>query len=354
MTTASRFVLFTSISFTRQLLMVMLFNAIVALIIYRLVAEAEFIFNLIISELIGLSVFSCLHAVYRIRFYYSKRNNTRFSFTLLALVLGSIMGVLFASTFVILMIDISAADFMIKHYDNIIQNVLFGLIFGAVIIHYLMSHESLSKATSELQKHKLSIVENEKTIIESQLKLLQSQIEPHFLFNTLSNIIGLIDREPARSKIMLESLTHYLRATVDYTRRDSAVIEDEIKMISAYLDIFKERMGARLQYEIDVDQELYNLPLSPMLLQPIVENAIKHGLEPKLEGGFIQITGNYNNNKIIFNIEDNGCGIEQESGDGVGLTNVQQRLKAMYGDRAAITLQNIKPRGLRVSIEIPC
>jgi LytS/YehU family sensor histidine kinase len=216
-----------------------------------------------------------------------------------------------------------------------------------------MSRESLFNATAEIQENKLSLLASEKTIIESELKLLQSQIEPHFLFNTLSNVIGLIEVDPTRSKSMLESLTHYLRATLDYTRRESAIIEDEIKMITAYLDIFKERMGKRLTYQIDITPKLYHQPFAPMLLQPIVENAITHGIEPLINGGHILITGQLINDMIKLTIEDNGNGITQDSGNGVGLTNVQQRLKAIYGENAVLELQNNDPHGLRVTFEIP-
>ena len=153
-----------------------------------------------------------------------------------------------------------------QHYIEIIRNIFFGIVFGAIIINYFLSRVKIAKAETELQKHKVTLLDNEKRMLESNLKRLQSQIEPHFLFNTLSNVIGLIEKNPARSKVLLESLTHYLRATLEYTRQETATLEDELNMIAAYLSIYKERMGSRLQYKINVPHEMYAMPFPPMLL----------------------------------------------------------------------------------------
>ncbi|MFV2056551.1 MAG: sensor histidine kinase [Thiohalomonadales bacterium] len=350
---SSTFVLFSSISIVKQFTITLLFNSVIAFLLYRLLFEDSFLNNLIVSQLIGLSIFGSLHGVYQFRHHYFQQSNISFAVTLLSLIIGSVAGVSLVAIFSVIVNGITITDFFIARYDLVFQYLFFAFLFGAVIIHYFMSRETLSRATIELQEHKLSILANEKTIVEGELKLLQSQIEPHFLINTLSNVIGLIENEPRRSKILLESLSHYLRATLEYTRRDSAVIKDELNMITAYLDIFKERMGDRLKFNIEVDQQLYHLPFAPMLLQPIVENAIRHGIDPLINGGEIFIKGRYDNQKIIFLIEDNGGGLEQESGDGVGLTNVQQRLKALYGNEASLDLQNTQPTGLRVTIAIP-
>ncbi len=349
----SKFVLFSKTSLTKQVIVVLLFNTIIALLINRFVGRANFYHNFIISQLIGISIFLCLHSVYRFRYYYFHKTDRKFSVTFVSLILGTIIGVSFATIYIVSASRVTITDFLASSYDNFIQNLLIGLLFGSVIIYFFMSRENLLNAKAKLQEYKLSILDNEKRMIESKLKLLQSQIEPHFLFNTLSNIIGLIEKEPTRSKTMLESLTRYLRATLNYTRQESAVIEDELNMITAYLNIFKERMGERLKYKIDIDKKLYQYPFPPMLLQPIVENAIKHGLESSIEGGSIKISGQYYKNKIRLIVEDTGSGLEQESGKGVGLSNVQQRLKALFGESATLILHNRQETGLRVIIELP-
>ena len=272
---------------------------------------------------------------------------------MLALILGATVGV----SILLVVSAISTNNGLIETFQEnlaeVAQVMFTAMIFGAIIIYFFISRERLLLAESELQKHQIAVLDSEKQMLENHLKILQSQIEPHFLFNTLSNIIGLIDKNPARSKLMLESLTQYLRKTLEYTRKESASLEDELNMIAAYLAIFKERMGDRLQYEINVCQRLYTMSFPPMLLQPIVENAIKHGLEPKLDGGYVNITGDIGKHNIKFIIEDSGKGLNKQVGNGVGIANVSQRLRAIFGEGAALVLEDNKPTGLRVIIEVP-
>ena len=117
--------------------------------------------------------------------------------------------------------------------------------------------------------------------------------------------------------------------------------------------IYKERMGSRLQYKINVPHEMYAMPFPPMLIQPLVENAIKHGLESQINGGYINIFGIHNNEKVRLHVEDSGVGLVDEMGNGVGLANVQQRLNAIYGPSASLVLEDNKPNGLRAIIEVP-
>ena len=119
----------------------------------------------------------------------------------------------------------------------------------------------------------------------AELKTLRAQVEPHFLYNTLSNVVSLIEREPKTAKHMTERLIGYLRHTLDASRREHATVGDELEIIADYLEILRIRMGERLWYSLEASDAVRAMPLSPMLLQPLVENAIKHGLEPKIEGG---------------------------------------------------------------------
>jgi LytS/YehU family sensor histidine kinase len=182
---------------------------------------------------------------------------------------------------------------------------------------------------------------------------MQAQIEPHFLFNTLSNVLGLIDSNPNRGKSMLQSFTDYLRSTLAYTRIDSATLEDEIKIVSAYLDIFQVRMGKRLTYTIEISPEILGIPFPPMLLQPLVENAIKHGLEPELQGGHIEIRAAKSGDRIRIVVADSGQGLKGDSGTGVGITNIQKRLHALFGSKAVFRLEDNLPHGLRAVVEVP-
>jgi len=342
---SNAYILIESVSLTQQLLLTIIFNTVIAFLIYTISSNNIFVGNFIASQIIGLSIFSAFHLVYYLRFRLQHHCNMTLFWSVLALIIGAVMGV--SIEFFL------SANRLGNYPENIIPNLFIGIIFGTIVINYFISRIKVSNAELELQKNRITLLDSEKRMLESNLRCLQSQIEPHFLFNTLSNIIGLIDKNPTRGKAMLQSLTHYLRATLEYSRMDSATLEDELKMIEAYLTIYKERMGHRLQYKINVPDTMRSISFSPMLLQPLVENAIKHGLESQVKGGFVNITGLYNKDTIKLIVEDSGIGLNDEVGKGVGLANVQQRLNALYGEQACLFLEENKPTGLRVIIEIP-
>lgn len=195
----------------------------------------------------------------------------------------------------------------------------------------------------------------------AELKTLRAQVEPHFLYNTLSNVVSLIEREPRTAKHMTERLIGYLRHTLDASRREHATVGDELAIIADYLEILRLRMGERLTYRIEADDATRALPLSPMLLQPLVENAIKHGLEPKIEGGCVTVTARPRAeadqpHTLEIVIEDTGLGFgasPETAGAGSGLANVRARLQALYGDAAKLSIEQ-PAVGTRLSLRIPC
>ena len=189
----------------------------------------------------------------------------------------------------------------------------------------------------------------------AELKTLRAQVEPHFLYNTLSNVVSLIDLDPATAKHMTERLIGYLRNTLDASRRDNATVGDELAIVADYLEILRLRMGERLAYGIEATDVVRALPLSPMLLQPLVENAIKHGLEPKIEGGTITVSALVYAGVLQIRVEDTGLGFgvaTDTAGSGSGLTNVRARLKALYGDAAKLTIEQPQ-EGTRICISLP-
>lgn len=200
-----------------------------------------------------------------------------------------------------------------------------------------------------------SVARSDKERATAELKTLRAQVEPHFLYNTLSNVVSLIDREPATAKRMTERLIGYLRHTLDASRRDNATVGDELAIIADYLEILHLRMGERLSYAIDADDATRALSLSPMLLQPLVENAIKHGLEPKIEGGRVTVSAAAREGQLEIQVEDTGLGFgvaTDTAGSGSGLANVRARLKALYGDAAKLAIEQPK-EGTRIRITVP-
>jgi hypothetical protein len=190
---------------------------------------------------------------------------------------------------------------------------------------------------------------------EARLKLLQAQIEPHFLFNTLANLQALISVDPARAQEMLRHLDGYLRATLATTRNDRGTLAEEFALLKGYLEILAIRMGPRLAFELDLPQALADAQLPPMLLQPLVENAIRHGLEPKVEGGCVRVSAREAGKEVVLEVEDTGRGFGNGSspGTGVGLAHVKERLAAVYGAAASIETSENPGGGVRVKLRLP-
>jgi signal transduction histidine kinase len=180
---------------------------------------------------------------------------------------------------------------------------------------------------------------------ENQLRLLQSQLEPHMLFNTLANLRVLIGLDPQRAQAMLDRLIGFLRATLTASRQDQHALAAEFRHTDDYLALMAVRMGPRLSVKLHLPDELATLPLPPLLLQPLVENAIKHGLEPKVEGGRLDVSARREGRQLVLQVRDTGVGLGAAGGaggaaggTGFGLEQVRTRLATLYGARAALTL----------------
>ncbi len=192
-------------------------------------------------------------------------------------------------------------------------------------------------------------------LAEAQLKMMQAQVEPHFLFNTLASVDYLIETDPARASTMQKNLIQYLRAALPQMREGSTTLGKEIALVRSYLEILKVRMEDRLQFAITVPQGLMSAQFPPMVLQSLVENAIKHALEPKPEGGSITVTADIANGSLRVTVADTGLGFGAagKPGTGVGLNNIRERLAALYGGRAKFTLEANSPTGTIATIEVP-
>ena len=152
---------------------------------------------------------------------------------------------------------------------------------------------------------------------------------------------------------MLESLTRYLRSALHRSRKSGTTMQQEIELIRDYLDIIQMRMGDRLKYEIDISDNLLNIRFPPMLLQPLVENAIKHGLEPSEHGGTVKISGTINEPRTNLSVTDTGLGLRAETVSGFGLVNVRERLLSIYDNKAKLHIKENEPTGVIATIEIP-
>jgi signal transduction histidine kinase len=208
------------------------------------------------------------------------------------------------------------------------------------------------KIAEYMARDQVRTLSTEKQLVEAQMRLLQAQIEPHFLFNTLANVVSLIEPAPQKATLMLEHFIAYLRASLAASRATQGTVAQEARLLRDYLALIKIRMGERLQYRVDVDPSLERVPLAPMLLQPVVENAVKHGLEPKIEGGHLSVRLERRGPRMLAVIEDDGMGFRPGAGSGVGLANLRERLAVLYDGDAQVRIEERTP-GTAVLIEIP-
>ena len=198
--------------------------------------------------------------------------------------------------------------------------------------------------------------ETARALTLAKLNALQAQIEPHFLYNTLANAQSLTRSDPARADLMLGHLIEFLRASLPTNDAVTSTLGQEIDRVVAYLEIMKIRMGARLSYDVFIDDKLNAHPFAPLMLQTLVENAIKHGIEPKTGAGKIIIRANINADKLSVSVVDNGAGLSTATaGSGIGLKNIRERLQLTYGDAATFLLAaNCHPdTGMTATITIP-
>ena len=189
---------------------------------------------------------------------------------------------------------------------------------------------------------------------EAQLRLLQAQIEPHFLFNTLADIESLFEADPPRARAMLEAFSDHLRAGMGQLRVQETTLGAELDMAANYLRLLQIRMGPRLRFAVDAGQDARAALLPPLLLQPLVENAIRHGLEPKVEGGEVRIVAAVDDGRLRIRVLDDGLGGGAPSavqGAGMALANIRARLRHRYGERASLTL--LHAAGTDATIELP-
>ncbi|MDY6792236.1 MAG: histidine kinase [Thermodesulfobacteriota bacterium] len=322
-----------------------LFNTGIAIFLRFLEFGGGFMETFIITQCIGMSICACILLVH----FLIKSANffIQMAAIFIAMIIGSVLGTLLGTV----ASGIGTSIFFQKY--SLLQMTILGIVFGSIISYFIASRETISASKTLIQEERIKRLIGEKKVVESNLRFLQAQIEPHFLFNTLSNIVSLLETDLEKGKYMLEDLIHYLRTSLSKTRSDTTTIGQEMDMIRAYINIFKVRMGNRLQYQVDVPESIKDIPFPPMLIQPLVENAIKHGLEPKIEGGEVFIGGDKNEEILRLEIADTGVGFYEKNESGTGLSNIRERLQSIYGDKGRLILEDNRPCGLKAIIEVP-
>jgi hypothetical protein len=196
--------------------------------------------------------------------------------------------------------------------------------------------------------------ELERQALDARLHLLQAQVAPHFLFNTLANVQALVDAGSPHASALLRSLTAYLRAAVPLLREPAASIERELQLVRPYLELMQMRMPDRLQYTLEVDPSTLTLRCPPTTVLTLVENAVRHGIDPSEEGGRIDIDIALRRERCIIRVSDTGAGLHASAnGLGTGLTALRERLSLIFGNDANLRLTPLSPHGVSVEVDMP-
>jgi two-component sensor histidine kinase len=187
---------------------------------------------------------------------------------------------------------------------------------------------------------------------EAQLAALQAQIHPHYLFNALNTIAALVRSDARAAEATVENVAQVLRKTLDRSRRTVAPLSEEIDYLKAYLAVEKQRFGDRLRVSWAIAKDVLAVPVPPLVLQPLVENSLKHGLGQRIEGGMIEIVAGFVDGKLVLSVADDGAGLPLRHEEGTGLSNLRQRLATLYGPAASVTLEP-RERGAKAVVTLP-
>jgi signal transduction histidine kinase len=233
-------------------------------------------------------------------------------------------------------------------------NPVFALIVASFIIKAVAGGKRRAELTADEATKRAETEQLERTVLEARMEALQAQIEPHFLFNTLASVDQLIQTDPPRASKMQQSLIRYLRSAMPQMREGSrSSLGQQINLCSAFLEIMAVRMEDRLQPVVSVPEGLKSAVFPSMMLQTLVENAIKHGLEPKPEGGRLEIGAEIVDGQLAVHVLDTGAGFQPKAEAGVGLANVRERLKALYNGWAELIISVPPAGGTCATIKVP-
>lgn len=305
---------------------------------------------LVFHECVGLTMMACVLMLVRTRRFDRFKPALRWVLIgLIAIPTGYFVGHQFA------FIALGEPMRMVGHQQISLIPILFTVLAGGIALNYFATRETLAKeATARSEAQRLAV--------EAQLRLLRAQLEPHMLFNTLANVRSLVREDVDAAESMIDQLIVYLRSALAASQTESVALSREFAQLRAYLDIMALRMGPRLSYRLELPAELERTEVPPMLLQPLVENAIKHGLEPKVGQGSIEVVARAMPAGIEIRVSDSGLGMPADADDSpssrpvntsYGLKHVRDRLQAVYGSAARLSLERRNPAGVSAVVFIP-
>jgi signal transduction histidine kinase len=254
-----------------------------------------------------------------------------------------------------------------------LRTLLLALVAGTLVTMFVYGRHRLRHAQTAAQAERWRAVAADRSAAQAQLQALRAQVEPHFLFNTLANVSALIDRDPAAARALVDDLARHLRATLRHARADATTLGEELDVTASLLGIMKRRLGDRLEWRFEVPDALRAVPVAPMLVQPLVENAVKHGIEPATRGGTITVRAQGGSDgALTVEVIDTGVGLsaggepdfrrdepapaerlDDGRDGGTGLANLGERLRAIYGPAARLALSDNRPIGTIARLSLP-
>ncbi len=327
----------------RQIALIASLNALIAGLLLVVGIGQAYGENLLIAECFGFSIYVASFFAYR----WEPGRRRPLLAQLLAVPVGALAGVG-------LSVWLLGAHDRAWLSEMAWTSLFLGLFFGAVFSTVFELRARTVRLEGELKERQLREALAGQARLDAQLRMLQAQIEPHFLFNTLAHLSALIRNDPACAERLLADLIAWLRATLQRTRATGSTLGDEIELLRHYLDIFALRLGPRLRVAFDIPQALLGRPFPLLLLQPLVENALTHGIEPQVGGGEVCIRASEENGRLRVTVSDTGAGLRAGSqGTGFGLENVRSRLHALFGDRAGLDVRENPGGGVQATLEIP-
>ena len=226
------------------------------------------------------------------------------------------------------------------------------LILGLCVSLGALYRERDSQVRAQALQFELERETLQRQAADAQLKVLQSQVEPHFLFNTLANVQALVESGSPRAASVLTSLIAYLRAAMPQLHQGAPTLGQEEGLVRSYLELMQMRMPDRLTFSVSIDPTLRTMRLPPLTLLTLVENAVRHGIDPSEDGGRIEVGAQREGVSVKLWVADTGRGIDESQAPGTGLANLRERLLATYGQAASLALQDVEPHGLRAEITI--
>ncbi|GAB7548405.1 sensor histidine kinase [Cupriavidus sp. CuC1] len=337
----------------RDLVFVLCANTIIAVSLnYGFRTGGSLWHNFVYSQLIGLSIWLLIDIARVLIWWNDRPRRWPFLFlTAVAVPLGVIMG----SWTTRVVLNEPAKSFE-EATDMLRMCLVVGMLASASMIYFYWSREKLAHLERQAALDALQREEAEKQLVRAQLMALQAQIEPHFLFNSLANLDCLIATDQQAARRLLQRLIGFLRMSLSHTRAEQCTLRQEFELLRSYLDIQALRFGTRLAYEIELPPELAEVEIPPMLIQPLVENAVSHGIEPCMRGGKIVLSARAQGDSAVqVVITDTGVGFGHAvtKGSGLGLTHVRERLARIFGAAASMQMEENTPRGVIVRLTLP-